>query len=281
MIFRNLLLIPALVPAFASAAVVTTPYLNDFSSYGSAASNATVTSDTDFSEFNGQYMFVVSRVSNDASSNVLRARNGTNGVGYASIQSDKTGGLDFTISTKVSAYELDTTGVDTSGTNNATTMAFSLVAAGSAGNYSSFSTANYRLAIDWITNSVQLLRAGTSVGTATGTLPSFALNAQLSFSLGAVYTTGTTADLTASVSDGTNTYAISFTDNAAYTGNYFGVRTSKDGSTNGTSPNNSTAIGVYLDDFALNVVPEPSAALLAVSAAGFLAARRSRRDLRP
>jgi hypothetical protein len=275
---RSLFLLTAMVPASGSAAMVTTPYLNNFSSYGAAATaGATVTSTTDFTEFNDQYMFVVSRVANDASSNVLRARNGSNGVGYASIQSDKSGGLDFSISAQVIPYELDTAGVDTSGTNNATTMAFSLVAGGVTNNFSTFSTANYRLALDWISGTVQLLRAGSSVGTATGTLPSFAPNAQLTFSLGAAYTSATSADLTGTVSDGTNTYTITFTDTAAYTGTYFGVRTSKDGSTNGTSPNNQTAIGVYLDDFSLSVVPEPSSSiLLAASAAGLLA-RRNRR----
>lgn len=261
------LLIPSLAITAASGAVVNLPYFQDFSSYGASASNnGVVTSETDFQEFNGAYLNVVTRVANDASTNMLRARMGSNSQGSASIQSNLPGGNDFFYSSKVTAYELDA-----SGDVNATTLSFSLVAAASTATFNSATSNNYRLMIDWVSQSVSLLRAGQAVGTASGTLPSFLINTQLTMSITGVYTSATSVDLTAEITDGTNTYSFTYTDTDALTGNYFGLQTLKNGSGDG----NQTAIGVYMDDITL--IPEPSAVLLAAIGLGGFASFRRRR----
>jgi hypothetical protein len=258
---------PALAISTASGAMVNLPYFQDFSIYrAGGTNNATVASDTEFQEFNGAYLNVVTRVANNASTNMLRARMGSNSQGSASIQSNLPGGTDFFYSSKVTAYELDAVGDE-----NATSLSFSLVAAASTPTFTSATSSNYRLMIDWVSQSVSLLRAGQAVGTSTGTLPSFLINTQLTMSITGVYTSGTSVDLLAEITDGTNTYAFNYTDTNALTGNYFGLQTLKNGSGDG----NQTAIGVYMDDITL--IPEPSAALLAaIGLGGFASCRRRR-----
>ena len=194
--------------------------------------------------------------------------------GYVSVDHGFTGPNDFSVSTSALPYVLDT-----DATSAPTVMRFALVAAGTGSN---LHTSNaYRVSLDVINSTVSLLKGtGTSftslAATYTGTQPVFSPSTTLSMSLTGTYLSATSVLLSGEVSDGMNTYSFTFTDTDALEGAYYGYHGIKNGTNSGTDTERSR-LGVQVDNFQLDVIPEPSTALLA--AAGLLAFSSRRRRM--
>lgn len=192
--------------------------------------------------------------------------------GHVSVDHGIPGSNDFTVSSDVLPYLLDT-----EATTAPTIMRFGLVAAATGAN---FQTADsYRVSLDFINGTVSLVKGtGTSytslAAAFAGSMPVLSPTTTLSMSLTGTYLSPTSVLLAGEVSDGTNTYSFTHTDTNALAGAYYGFHSIKNGTSSGTDTERSR-FGVQVDNFHLDVVPEPSAALL--SAAGVLALSTRRR----
>lgn len=248
------------------------PYFQDFSSFTPVNSdNASVTTNTGFTESNDAAFSVYTGTASNAATNFLRGNIQTAANASAVVESSVSGGNNFTVSTIARASALT---VGTSAPTE-TSMLFSLVAASglSGSNLSGY----YRLNIDYLTGTLGMQKVVgatiTDIGTASGASAASWFTTSttyLTFTLTGTYTSATSVDLVGTISDGTNTYTISGTDGSnALTGSYFGYRMSK---VTGTSPQ----FTMRLDDFSLDVVPEPSSALLALTGVGMFISRRRR-----
>lgn len=265
---------------------VSVPYDDDFSSYGAAASsNASANSISRFTENNIAAFAVYSRVGGDASSNFLRGNIQAISTGTAVIRPNNAeGGNDFTVSTLARASTLNA-GAEVGG-GPATSLNFSLIGATSLTNINADPSASgistitggyYSITIDYRAETISLTKSGTSIGSAIGSsAPSwFTTSATpLSFTLTGVYHSGG-IDLTGTITDGTHTYTVTATDDTPLTGSYFGYQLNKNGNTNSTNGTQSQ-LTVQMDDFYLNVVPEPSAVLLTASGIFAFSMRRRR-----
>ena len=239
------------------AASITVPYFENFDSIAGAGSSGAVATATKITQSATGYLNVVNASTNPAMRAQIMSGNSASG----SLNTGITGPNDFTISTQLLANNL------TAGT--ATNMNYALVAAGATN-----LTNTYRLNIDFLAGTIGLSKAGTAQtgATVSGTAPSLALNNALSVSLSGTYLSATSVLVTGVVSDATNTYTLSFTDSSGiYTGEYYGFTSAKTTSTTST-------FSVYMDNFSINVVPEPSSALLAAAGLSAFLSRRVRRS---
>lgn len=258
------------------------PYFDDFSSYGVGASNnSSANTATAFIESNDAAFAAYTLTGGNSATNFFRANIQSSSNASAVVESSVPGGNNFTVSTIVRPTAL------TVGTPAPTTpaMIFSLVAASGlsttangSGGYD-LATGNYRLTIDYLGGGIVMQKVVgstvTSIGTASGASASTWFNnissPYLTFTLTGSYTSATSVDLVGTVSDGTNTYTINATDGTdALTGSYFGYRVQKVSGTSG--PQFTTR----MDNFSLDVVPEPSSALLAAAGMGVFISRRRR-----
>lgn len=242
------------------AALVSVPYFQDFSSITGTTSTEIATAIGATQSPTG-YLNLANTSTNPA----LRAQIASGSTASASFNTALVGTNNFTISTRLLANTLNTGGSSV----ETPSMIYSLAGAGATN-----LTNTYRLNIDFLQGTIGLGKAGTAltgVGV-SGTMPSLALNNQLSVSLSGVYLSASEVAITGIVSDGTNTYTLTYTDSSSiYTGDYFGFTSSKNlGAGVGT-------FSVLMDDFSINVVPEPSAEMLAAAGAGvFLLGKRRR-----
>lgn len=234
------------------AATVVGPYFQDFESY------ATGVTATDFTENNEAGYLIAT----DGGDQVLRGRVASAAYIAAGVNVAGSTAKDFSVTTQAKLFELNT------GTGS-TNLSLSLAAAGASSN---FNTTGYYFTFDFLDGDIGITRNGASqtfatTGGGTGLLRT--IGTSYTMTLSGVYSSPTFVLLTMSITDGTTTFTGTFQDNTALNGEHFGYRIGRDG-TNAT-------IGVYLDDFDLNVVPEPSAVALLAGSMGLLAMRRSRR----
>lgn len=195
--------------------------------------------------------------------------------GHVSVDHALTGPNDFTVSSSALPYVLDT-----EATTAPTIMRFALVASGTGSNLHTSDA--YRVSLDFIAGTVSLLKGtGTSftslAAAFTGNLPTFSPSTTLSMSLAGTYLSATSVLLTGEVSDGTNTYSFTYTDTDALAGAYYGFHGIKNGTSSGTDTERSR-LGVQVDNFQLDVVPEPSSALLAAAGLFAFSTRRRRQE---
>lgn len=236
----------------AMAATVVGPYFQNFEGY------ATGVTTTDFTE-NNDAGYVIAT---DGGDQVLRGRVASASYIAAGVNVAGSAGRDFSVTTQAKLFELNT------GTGS-TNLNLSLAAAGTTSN---FNGSEYRFTFDFLDGDIDVSRNGvtqvfTTTGGSTGLLRT--VGTSYTMSLSGVYSSPTSVLLTMSITDGTTTFTGTFQDNAALSGEHFGYRIGRNGT--------STTIGTYLDDFDLNVIPEPSAVALLAGGMGLLAMRRSRR----
>lgn len=249
----SLFLTPLALTSVASGALVTVPYLQDF-----GISNVTtggVVTATGITQSQSGYLSIVG-----APNAVLQAQIAGVASASGSMNTGITGPNNFTISTQIAASNLTQGSV--------TNMVFALHAAGN-------SIANtYRLNIDFLTGTVGLSKASDALteAVASGTIPSLAVGSQLAISLSGLYLSATEVQLTGTVSNGTNTYTVTYTDSSSiYAGEYYGFSNNK-----GAGSASNSTFGVRMDNFSLDVVPESSSSLLAATGLSAFLMRRRR-----
>lgn len=257
-VFSNSLrLLPlfSLCLGLSKAAVVSPVFTENFESY---AHNNTTTS---FYESNDAAFVAYNDTGGDIA---LRARIASSTSANAWVTVPNSENQNFSISTVARLAEAERTATTNS-------SLFSL-GAGIPATDNSTITFNYRLNVNARTGAVTFTRSGTNVPltSTTGSATLFSsLPTVYTMSINATYDGLGAAIFQISVSDGTSTYTGTYNDSSALSANSFGYRVSR---ASGDGP-----LSVFYDDFSLQTIPEPSAALLLLGAAGFSALRRNRR----
>lgn len=259
-VIRHLFIcVSASLIGFSHAALVAPVYFQDFEGYTDGET------DTDFYE-NNNNAFVVRNDEGGDLAFVGRIAGSPNAAAWVVVP--ESGGKDFTLST---VARLSEASLATSGSN----MFFSLVAAGTGATPDAASTWGYRLNVSMNTGVVTLTKNATGVtftSTTGSNILSNTIGTLYNLTLSATYTSATSALVTVTASDGTNTFSGTYTDNAAPSGTHFGYRLQRNNTATGDG-----AIGVYFDDFSLQTVPEPtSAVMIGMIGAGMLGIRRKR-----
>jgi len=235
----------------AKAALVSVPYSQNFDGYA-------VDGPTDFTESSTSAFTIIDYSGSKA---YLARLVSTNGSHSGSVQVAGSGGQNFSVASDITRYSETNLGT-------ATAMTISLAAAGTA---TTFGSTEYRVSLNYHNGTVTFLRNGaTTTTTNSGTLPSLATDNTVRLTLSGIYSTATQAQITYTLTDGTNTFTGVYNDSAELNGEYFGFRVAKNSGSGST-------VAAVLDNFTLTAVPEPSALALFATAALFAIGRRSRR----
>ena len=199
----------------AKAALVSVPYEQNFNGYA-------VDGPTDFTESSTSAFTIIDYGGSKA---YLARLVSTNGSHSGSVQVAGSGGQNFNVASDITRYSETNLGT-------ATAMNISLAAAGTA---ATFGSTDYRVSVNYHNSTVSFLRNGVTLTTTnSGTLPSLATDNTVRVTLSGVYSSATQAQITYTVSDGTNTFTGVYDDNAALSGEYFGFRVAKNSGSGST-----------------------------------------------
>lgn len=234
----------------AAAPAATIPFSSNFDSDTVGATSAT--------GFTGGGSSIYTIVQQAVGDNALQAASSVNS-GSQGVSLTNAAGNPVSLTSDVRLVSLVN-----GGTGAAANFGFGMY--GDTANFSSGS--QYRILVNTLGTGAGkpfLVRNGTNVTTSdTGTAVAIANGSDYTLTATATPVGGTLV-LSASVTDGTNTYTINYTDSSPLTGTFFGYRTATAGT--GTSET------VQYDNFAATFVPEPGTLGVVALASLFLTRR--------